>query len=114
MPFYEYRCEQGHSFDVMQRMADDPVTSCITCEAPVQRIFHAPAVHFKGSGFYSTDYGKSGAADKGSGEASGDKGSGEGSSSSGEGAGGDAKKSDSGTKDAKKESSTASTGAASD
>ncbi|MEJ7718723.1 MAG: FmdB family zinc ribbon protein [Thermoleophilaceae bacterium] len=50
MPFYEYRCEQGHSFDVKQRMADDPVTSCITCEAPVQRIFHAPAVHFKGSG----------------------------------------------------------------
>jgi len=42
----------------MQRMADDPVTSCNTCEAPVQRVFHPVAVHFKGSGFYTTDYGK--------------------------------------------------------
>jgi predicted nucleic acid-binding Zn ribbon protein len=42
----------------MQRMTDDPLTSCSTCEAPVQRVFHPVAVHFKGSGFYSTDYGK--------------------------------------------------------
>src|SRR2546430_7027191 len=58
MPVYEYRCDQGHTFEVMQRMSDDPVTSCTTCEAPVQRVFHPVAVHFKGSGFYSTDYGK--------------------------------------------------------
>jgi putative FmdB family regulatory protein len=58
MPIYEYRCQRGHTFEVMQRMTDDPLTSCSTCEAPVQRVFHPVAVHFKGSGFYSTDYGK--------------------------------------------------------
>jgi putative FmdB family regulatory protein len=57
MPIYEYRCEQGHTFEVMQRMSDDPVQTCDTCEAPVARVLHAPAVHFKGSGFYNTDYG---------------------------------------------------------
>src|SRR5579884_1143047 len=57
MPIYEYRCEQGHTFEVMQRMTDDPVATCQTCEAPVQRVFHPVAVHFKGSGFYNTDYG---------------------------------------------------------
>ena len=57
MPIYEYRCDNGHTFEVMQRMTDDPVVSCQTCEAPVQRVFHPVAVHFKGSGFYSTDYG---------------------------------------------------------
>ena len=57
MPIYEYRCEQGHTFEVMQRMTDDPVASCETCSAPVQRVFHPVAVHFKGSGFYNTDYG---------------------------------------------------------
>jgi putative FmdB family regulatory protein len=58
MPIYEYRCERGHTFEVVQRMTDDPVASCSTCEAPVQRVFHPVAVHFKGSGFYNTDYGK--------------------------------------------------------
>jgi putative FmdB family regulatory protein len=57
MPIYEYRCEQGHTFEVMQRMTDDPVVSCQTCSAPVERVFHPVAVHFKGSGFYNTDYG---------------------------------------------------------
>jgi putative FmdB family regulatory protein len=57
MPIYEYRCENGHTFEVMQRMTDDPVIACQTCEAPVQRVFHPVAVHFKGTGFYSTDYG---------------------------------------------------------
>jgi putative FmdB family regulatory protein len=70
MPIYEYRCERGHTFEVMQRMTDDPLTSCSTCEAPVQRVFHPVAVHFKGSGFYNTDYGKkkSGAASSTAGE----------------------------------------------
>ena len=58
MPIYEYRCDNGHTFEVMQRMTDDPVASCQTCEAPVRRVFHPVAVHFKGSGFYNTDYGK--------------------------------------------------------
>ena len=59
MPIYEYRCENGHLFEVMQKIADPPVTVCATCEAPVQRVFHPVAVHFKGSGFYNTDYGTS-------------------------------------------------------
>ncbi len=58
MPIYEYRCDNGHTFDVMQRMSDDALTACEVCGAPVQKILHAPAVHFKGSGFYTTDYGK--------------------------------------------------------
>jgi putative FmdB family regulatory protein len=57
MPIYEYRCEEGHLFEVMQKITDDPVTSCERCGAPVQRVFHPVAVHFKGSGFYNTDYG---------------------------------------------------------
>ena len=57
MPIYEYRCEKGHQFEVMQRISDDPVTECEVCGAPVQRVFHPVAVHFKGSGFYNTDYG---------------------------------------------------------
>jgi putative FmdB family regulatory protein len=57
MPIYEYRCENGHTFEVLQRMTDDPVSVCETCDAPVQRVFHPVAVHFKGSGFYNTDYG---------------------------------------------------------
>jgi putative FmdB family regulatory protein len=57
MPIYEYRCERGHTFEVMQRMSDDPVAVCEACTAPVERVFHPVAVHFKGSGFYNTDYG---------------------------------------------------------
>jgi putative FmdB family regulatory protein len=60
MPVYEYRCERGHSFEVMQRMSDEPLTSCTACSAAVQRVFHPVAVHFKGSGFYTTDYKRKG------------------------------------------------------
>jgi len=62
MPIYEYRCERGHTFEAMQRMTDDPLDSCSVCGTAVQRVFHPVAVHFKGSGFYSTDYGKKKAA----------------------------------------------------
>ena len=58
MPVYEYRCDNGHIFEVLQRMSDDPVEACAECGAPVQRVFHPVAVHFKGSGFYTTDYGR--------------------------------------------------------
>ena len=58
MPIYEYRCRKGHTFEVMQSMSDDPVTACTECRAPVERVFHPVAVHFKGSGFYTTDYGR--------------------------------------------------------
>ncbi len=57
MPTYEYRCTKGHTFEQVQSMSDDPLTKCEVCGAPVQRVLHAPAVQFKGSGFYNTDYG---------------------------------------------------------
>src|SRR5215211_2159830 len=76
MPIYEYRCDNGHTFEVMQRMTDAPVSKCTECGAPVQRVFHPVAVHFKGSGFYSTDYGrqKSGSSSGDSKESSSDSG----------------------------------------
>jgi putative FmdB family regulatory protein len=60
MPIYEYRCRNGHTFEVFQSMSDDPVTACQECGAPVERVFHPVAVHFKGSGFYTTDYARKG------------------------------------------------------
>ena len=57
MPIYEYKCANGHVFETVQSMSDDPITACPECGAPVERVFHPIAVHFKGSGFYSTDYG---------------------------------------------------------
>ena len=81
MPIYEYRCANGHTFEVIQRMSDDPVETCEVCGAPVERVFHPVAVHFKGSGFYSTDYGNKAKAGAGKdGESSGDSGSSDSSS----------------------------------
>ncbi len=57
MPIYEYRCSKGHAFEVRQGFSDAPVTTCEVCGATVARVFRPPAVHFKGSGFYNTDYG---------------------------------------------------------
>ncbi len=58
VPIYEYKCENGHVFDVIQKMIDEPLSECQECGAPAVRVLHSPAVHFKGSGFYNTDYGK--------------------------------------------------------
>ena len=58
MPTYDYLCENGHRFEQSQRITEDALETCVTCEAPVRRMLHAPAIHFKGSGFYSTDYGR--------------------------------------------------------
>jgi putative FmdB family regulatory protein len=61
MPIYEYRCPSGHTFEVFQRFADAPIEVCQECgKGPVEKILFPVAVHFKGSGFYSTDYGKGG------------------------------------------------------
>jgi putative FmdB family regulatory protein len=111
MPIYEYRCEQGHTFEVMQRMSDDPVQTCDTCAAPVARVFHAPAVHFKGSGFYNTDYGtrkrqrESSDGHKGEGS-SGSNSSSDSSSSSSGSSGSDSKSSDSKKSESKSTAST--------
>ena len=60
MPIYEYKCENGHVFDVMQKLSEDPLSSCIECGAPVRKVLHPVGISFKGSGFYSTDYSKQG------------------------------------------------------
>lgn len=56
MPIYEYKCENGHVFDIMQKMSEDRLETCIECEAPVKKLMHPVNISFKGSGFYSTDY----------------------------------------------------------
>jgi putative FmdB family regulatory protein len=96
MPIYEYRCDKGHTFEVLQRMSDDALEVCTTCGAPVQRVFHPVAVHFKGSGFYNTDYGKQkrGKAD----ESGGDSDSSSSKSDSGSGSGGSSDSDKSGEK----------------
>jgi putative FmdB family regulatory protein len=84
MPIYEYRCTNGHIFEVIQSMSDDPVETCEVCGAPVERVFHPVAVHFKGSGFYSTDYaGKAKAASSKDGDSSAGDSGGSGTESSG-------------------------------
>ena len=77
MPIYEYRCTNGHTFEAFQSFSDDPLQSCEVCSAPVHKVLSAPAVHFKGSGFYSTDYGR-----RKGGRNDGEKGSGGSESSS--------------------------------
>ena len=58
MPIYEYRCPNGHTFELFQKMSDPPAETCPNCGAgPVEKLLFPVAVHFKGSGFYSTDYG---------------------------------------------------------
>jgi putative FmdB family regulatory protein len=92
MPIYEYRCSNGHTFEVVQRMSDDPVETCEVCGAPVERVFHPVAVHFKGSGFYTTDYKSKTKASSGK---DGDSSSGDSSSSSDSSSDSASKKSDS-------------------
>jgi putative FmdB family regulatory protein len=70
MPTYDYLCENGHRFDLVQRFSDDALTKCVECGAPCKRLLHAPAIHFKGSGFYSTDYGSKKRGPNGAGQES--------------------------------------------
>jgi putative FmdB family regulatory protein len=59
VPIYEYRCPNGHVFERFQRFDDPPLEECEVCGAqPVTKVLYPVAVHFKGSGFYSTDYGR--------------------------------------------------------
>jgi putative FmdB family regulatory protein len=59
VPIYEYKCPNGHRFEVFHSMSDEGPQVCEVCSAsPVVIVLHPVAVHFKGSGFYSTDYGK--------------------------------------------------------
>jgi len=81
MPIYEYKCENGHVFDVIQRMTDEPLTKCEECGAPAARVLTPPAIHFKGSGFHNTDYGTKRGGGNGSSEGGSEKSGDSGSSS---------------------------------
>jgi putative FmdB family regulatory protein len=83
LPIYEYRCENGHTFEAFQKMTDDPIAACEVCGAPVERVFHPIAVHFKGSGFYTTDYAKKKAPAKAGGDGSSGESGGESGADSG-------------------------------
>jgi putative FmdB family regulatory protein len=107
VPIYEYKCDNGHVFDVMQRMADEPLTACIECGAPAVRVLHSPAVHFKGSGFYNTDYGKKKKGGASASDGNGSSGEGSGESKSSDSSSSDSKKSDSSSSDSKPAASTA-------
>jgi putative FmdB family regulatory protein len=85
MPIYEYKCPNGHLFEVIHGMTEPGPAACEVCgEGPLQRVLHPVAVHYKGSGFYSTDYGrkKKAAPKEGGSGASDGSGSSDGSSSS--------------------------------
>jgi putative FmdB family regulatory protein len=56
MPLYEYQCDNGHRFELIRKFSDPPLETCPTCGAPVRKLFSSPAIQFKGSGFYITDY----------------------------------------------------------
>jgi putative FmdB family regulatory protein len=85
MPLYEYECDAGHRFELIRKFSDPPLEECPTCGAAVHKLFSSPAIQFKGSGFYITDYAKTPASpageatsdttskDKDSGEKGGEK-----------------------------------------
>ena len=73
MPIYEYKCPNGHLFEVFHGMTEDGPEACEVCGArPLQRVLHPVAVHYKGSGFYSTDYGRGSRKPKDSGSGDSD------------------------------------------
>jgi putative FmdB family regulatory protein len=106
VPIYEYQCDKcGASFEVMQKMSDDPLTECEKCGGTLRKVLHPVAIHFKGSGFYTTDYGKGSGRRAGSRDAaSGDSDSSSSDSSSSESSSGDGSSGGSGDKPASGES----------
>jgi putative FmdB family regulatory protein len=94
VPIYEYRCPNGHTFERFQSMTAPAPEKCDVCgAAPLELVLYPIAIHYKGSGFYSTDYGK-GRSGKKDGDSSGDSPS-KGESSKGDSSKGDSSKSDS-------------------
>jgi putative FmdB family regulatory protein len=76
VPLYEYQCAKDGRFEVIQKFSDPPLATCPTCGGPVQKLLSAPAIQFKGTGWYITDYARSGSGEKKAGkEGGGDGGS---------------------------------------
>ena len=113
MPIYEYRCLKGHEFEAFQSMSEDPFSKCVECGAACERVLSAPSIHFKGSGFYTTDYArnetKASSAERSKSAAEGSKSEGsksEGSSAKNEASPKKASDSSSASSDSSKKSST--------
>ncbi|MDQ3728408.1 MAG: hypothetical protein M3355_02350 [Actinomycetota bacterium] len=110
MPIYEYRCVKGHEFEAFQSMSEDSYSKCIECSAACERVLSAPSIHFKGSGFYTTDYArketKASASERSKSASEGSKS--ESSSSSSESSSKTSSNSSSSSSDSSKKSSTSS------
>ena len=65
LPLYEYQCPEHGTFEKMQKFSDPPLTACPTCGAPVEKLLSAPAIQFKGTGWYITDYARKSGGDSG-------------------------------------------------
>jgi putative FmdB family regulatory protein len=66
MPLYEYKCDScGATFEVIQRFSDPPIETCRACGGPVHKVLSAPAIQFKGPGWYVTDYARKGTTEAG-------------------------------------------------
>ena len=116
MPLYEYQCPKCGNFEKIHKFSDAPLTKCPTCGSDVQKLFSAPAIQFKGTGWYITDYARK-SDGKGKGESGkdsgGDSGKGEGSKSEGsskEGSKSESSKSESSKSDGAKSESSKSEG----
>jgi putative FmdB family regulatory protein len=73
LPTYEYKCPNGHLFEVFKRISDPRPDACPVCGAsPVETVLYPVPVHFRGSGFYTTDYGRGKGAKKDAAKESGD------------------------------------------
>jgi putative FmdB family regulatory protein len=103
MPIYEYKCPNGHLFEVFHGMTEPSPEKCEVCgAAPLQRVLHPIAVHYKGSGFYSTDYGRGNAK-----KPPGKDGGGGSDSSSSDSSSSDSKPADSGSSNGEKKAAEA-------
>ncbi|MCY4474086.1 MAG: zinc ribbon domain-containing protein [Chloroflexi bacterium] len=72
MPIYEYKCENGHVFDEMQSFSSEPIATCDDCGTAASRMLSVPMVLYKGSGFYTTDYGRNGSASRSKSDSNGE------------------------------------------
>jgi len=92
MPLYEYECNAcAHRFEVIQKYSDAPIASCPKCGGAVSKLFSSPAIQFKGSGFYLTDYGRGGKSDTAPGASNTESGKSESSKSDSGGSTGETK-----------------------
>ena len=73
MPLYEYQCGRCGRFEIIRKFSDAPLTVCPTCGKEVQKLFSAPAIQFKGTGWYITDYARKSPGGEKSGEKGGEK-----------------------------------------